>query len=230
MNIRRHLLDLLSEAPVLPFSITGGIILPILDLIVSSRTREYAIFIVAALEPTGILFNLLLSSHFLSSPLQLSFFKLFAVWQALQLLPPMGRYIRGKETDMGFFRSTAIVELQLMLYFGPTIITLLVKLLWPISDLISMVLISLVDAYATCPDGLGKQLAAILLPILIPRVRKLTRLHNRYDLNIRGLFMHVCETLIAPLNRLEISIGQRRREPREQPYKYRELELGNTPF
>jgi hypothetical protein len=220
-------LDLLSEAPVLPFSITGGIILPILDLIVSSRTREYAIFIVAALEPTGILFNLLLSSHFLSSPLQLSFFKLFAVWQALQLLPPMGRYIRGKETDMGFFRSTAIVELQLMLYFGPTIITLLVKLLWPISDLISMVLISLVDAYATCPDGLGKQLAAILLPILIPRVRKLTRLHNRYDLNIRGLFMHVCETLIAPLNRLEISIGQRRREPREQPYKYRELELGN---
>ena len=114
----------------------------------------------------------------------------------------------------------AIVELQLMLYFGPTVITLLVGLLWPIRGLIAMVLISLVDASATCPDGLGKQLAAILLPLLIPRVKKLTQLHNRYDLNIRGLFMHVCETLVASFDRWEISIGKRRRA---QLYEYSEL-------
>jgi hypothetical protein len=83
-----------------------------------------------------------------------------------------------------------------------------------------MVLISLVDASATCPDGLGKQLAAILLPILIPRVKKLTQLHNRYDLNIRGLFMHVCETLVASFDRREISIGKRRRA---QLYEYSKL-------
>jgi hypothetical protein len=124
----------------------------------------------------------------------------------------MGRYISGKETDMGFFESMAVVEIQLMLYFGPTIIALLVRLLWSIRGLIAMVLISLVDAYTSCPDGLGKQLAAILLLVLIPRVQKLTRLHNRYDLNIRGLFMHVCETLVASFDRLEISIGQWRRK------------------
>jgi hypothetical protein len=100
MKIRRILSVLLSKAPALLFSAAGGIILPILDLLVGSRTREYAIYILASWEPAGILLNLLLSSPFPSSLLQLSLFKLFAIWQTLLLLPPMGRYIRGKETDM----------------------------------------------------------------------------------------------------------------------------------
>jgi hypothetical protein len=154
MKIRRFLWDVLSESPVLQLSAAGGIILPILDLIVGSRTREHATSILADWEPTGILFHLLLNPIFRSFILESSFFKLCAICQALLLLPPMGRFIRGKETDMGLIGSMSIVEFQLMLYFLPTIITLLVKMLWSIRSLIAMVSIPLVDAYTTCPDGL----------------------------------------------------------------------------
>jgi hypothetical protein len=221
MKIQRFLWDVLSESPVLQFSAAGGIVLPILDLIVGSRTREQATSILADWEPTGVLFHLLLNPIFRSFILESSFFKLCAICQALLLLPPIGRFIRGKETDMGLIGSMSIVEFQLMLYFLPTIITLLVKMLWSIRSLMAMVSIPLVDAYTTCPDGLGKQVADLLLPILIPMLQKILRLHNRYDLNIRGLFMHVCETLLASFDRLEISIGRWRRE---QLYKYRDLE------
>ncbi|KAN0098890.1 Heterokaryon incompatibility protein (HET) domain containing protein [Hyaloscypha variabilis] len=221
MKFQRFLLDILSESPALQLSAAGGIIIPILDLFVGWRIREHAISILADWEPTGILFHLLLNPRLRSFLLELSLFKLCAVWQALLLLPPMGRYIRGKETDMGLIGSMSIVEFQLMFYFSPTIIVLLVRSLWSIRSLIAMVLIPLAEAYTTCPDGLGKKVANILLPILIPMLQKILRLHNRYDLNIRGLFMHVCETLLASFDRLEIAIGQWRRV---QLYEYHKLQ------
>ncbi len=120
----------------------------------------------------------------------------------------MGRYLRGAETNVRVFNVIVVVEIQLMLYLWRKMMILFIRFLWSIHGAIAMVWICLSDAYTSCPDGLGKQIQAFLLPILIPRIKQFTRLHNRYDLNIRGVFMHVCETLLSPFDRLEIAIGK----------------------
>lgn len=182
--------------------------LPILDLILGSRIHSLFTYIVTAYKSIKFSFEIPLLSHFFTFLGPLSLFKLFAVWQTLLLFPPMGRYLRGAETDMRLFNTMAVVEIQLMLYFGPKMMFLFIGFLWSIHGAIAMVCIWLSDAYTSCPDKLGKQIKAFLLPILMPRIKQLIRLHNRYDLNIRGVFMHVCETILSPFNRLEIAIGK----------------------
>ena len=209
MNILTIILSLLlGEDPAPALSAAGGIILPILDLIFGSRIHSFFAYIITASKPTKFSFEMPLLSRFFAFLGPLSLFKLFAVWQALPLFPPMGRYLRGAETDMRLFNAMALVEIQLMLYFGPKMMILFLGFLWSIHGAIAMVWICLWDAYTSCPDGLGKRIQAFLLPILIPRIKQFTRLHNRYDLNIRGVFMHVCETLLSPFDRLEIAIGK----------------------
>ena len=126
---------------------------------------------------------------------------------------------------MGLFTAMAVVEIQLKLYFAPKMMIRFIGFLWSSHGAIAMVWICLLDAYTSCPDGLGKRIEAFLLPILIPRIKQLSRLHNRYDLNIRGVFMHVCETLVSQFDRLEIAIGK---WGGRQLYEYSELkETGN---
>lgn len=221
MNISTIVLGLLSgEGLGLAFSAAGGIILPILNLIIDSRIQSFLAYIVRAYKPTKLLFEIPLLSRSFTFLAPLSLFRLFAVWQAFLLFPPMGRYLRGAETDMGLFNTMAVLEIQLMLYFGPKIIVHFIGYLWSIHSAIAMVCICLLDAYTSCPDGLGKRIEAFLFPILIPRIKQLTLLHNRYDLNIRGIFMHVCETLVSRFDRLEIAIGKWGRTER---YEYSPL-------
>ena len=211
-----------NPLPLFLLSAVGGIVVPILDNILDLRTRGYLIYILTACTPTGVFFLLRLSSDLFSLPSLSSLFSFFGTLQALLLFPPMGRYIRGLETDMGFFGSMAYVEIRLILYFGPTVAFHAVRFLWSIFDLIVVVSLSLVVAFTTGPTDLRNRVSAIILP----RVVKLIKYHNRYDLNIRGLFMHACEALIAPFDRWEIAIGQRRRNRRHpplEPYQYHKL-------
>lgn len=48
----------------------------------------------------------------------------------------MGSYIRGLESDGRTLKSIAQVEIQLIIYYGPTMAIRVVRFLWSIRDLI----------------------------------------------------------------------------------------------
>jgi hypothetical protein len=135
----------------------------------------------------------------------------------------MWRYIRGLETDTGILGYIAVLELQLFLYLGPTVATRVWRFLWAIRTVIAVVSVILIGTLALCLSPLRNR----VIDVVLESVRKLSVWHDRYDINVRGVFMHACEVLIAPFDRWEIAVAQRRRERRQllsTPYQYGKLE------
>jgi hypothetical protein len=220
----------LLKNPYIVSSAIGGVVIPIIDNVLGlnpSRPFFYALFasvFVDAVGPKPILFGSLVSlSEFFSFPPISTLFNLFGTWQVLLLFPPMGKYICGLETDGGVKQSIARIEIQLILYCVPILAIRLVTFLLPVRRIIIMVLISLAEAFATCPIDARDPVTAIILRCAI----QLPRILNIYDLYIRGLFLHVCDALIAPFDRWEINIARRRWNQNQKhsplkPYKYHE--------
>ena len=203
-------------------SIIGGVAIPLLDKILGHSTSRHLTWVLAAFEGKGILFEWLLISNLASFHLLDSLFNFVALWHVLRLIQPMVRYAQGLETDFGFYKLITVPEIQLYLYFGPTLAVRVARLMWSHRAFIAVVLISVVDGITSCPRSLKNRIVDAVSPYFI----KFLSLHNKYDLNIRTLFINCREALMAPFDRWEIAIGHRRRERRRPSslYKYSKLE------
>jgi hypothetical protein len=208
-------------------SVVGGFVVPYLDNVLGLTTRRYLTYALSLFEGTWILFQLRVISGCVSPPILSSLFKLIGVWHVLLFIEPMVRYIQGLESDTGVLGYMAELELQLFFYFGPTVVPRVWAYLMGIRFIIAMVLVALtatlIGILALCPS----QLRTRIILAVLKGISYVTLLHNRYDLNIRGLFMHACDAVIAPFDRWEIGVAQQRRERRQfplTPYQYGRLE------
>jgi hypothetical protein len=215
----------LLDSSMLPLllSAVGGFVVPYLDNVLGLTTRRCLTYALASFESTGILFMLRVISGYVSTPILSSLFKLFGIWHVLLFITPMVLYIQGLETDNGVLEYMAEVELQLFFYFGPTIVPCVWGYLWGIRIIITYVLVVLIGTLALCPSPLRSR---IILTVLKGALN-VSLLHNRYDINIRGLFVHVCDMVISPFDRWEIGFAQQHRERSQlssTPYQYKKLE------
>lgn len=202
----------------------GGIVVPILDYYVAPDPHGYLVYATAACDRTCLLFGLIVVSELSPFPPISSLFALYGIWQGLTPCLPMWRHIRELETDSEYFMAMQRIQGRLILYFGPTVAILVAKFLWSIRYYILIAIISLFAAMQTFSFELRTRLTEKLLLI----VTNLVKIPSRYGLDTQNLFLHVCEGLIAPLNRWEVAIARRRRDRKHSskslsPYRYRPL-------
>jgi hypothetical protein len=163
---------------------------------------RYLTWMLSAFEGTGFLCTLRIISSLNGSHILSRLFNVFAIWHVLRLFPPMLRYLRGLETDIGFHRSMAGPEMQLYAYFGPTLVVHVVGVLWFHRGLVTVASIFVVGAIAACPSSLrNRVVCAIVLYFMKP-----WRWLIKHDFSIRTCVVNARETLIAPFNRWENAI------------------------
>jgi hypothetical protein len=231
-----NLLWRLLEYPYIVLAAIGGLLIPALEKVLDlNPSRNLIYFLLAHVliktlggRINGIHFGLLvfLSEYSSFPPIPRSLFNLLGIWQVVFIISPMWKYITRLETDSSTIKSIGQIEMQLIFYYGPTFTIYLVSSLWSLNGLTVLVSIFLFWAFTTYHADEQYSHSGIISRWAI----RILNIPNTYDIHIRGLFMHVCDGIIAPFDRWEIAIGQRRRDwdhkhsPLE-PYQYCELKI-----
>jgi hypothetical protein len=189
-------------------SLLAGVFAPLLDKVLGQTIPRYLTWGLAAFEATflntGTLFILRFFFGLANLPILSNIFNFYATEHVLLLIPPMVRYTKGLETDIGFLRAMRLPEALLYFFLGPSMVVRMMKFMWS-QSIIVVVFISVVGILVYCPTPLGNRVLHTTLLYLAD----FTQLCHEYDVTIRGLFLNAFNPLL-PLStsgKLQTAVG-----------------------
>ncbi|OCK73557.1 hypothetical protein K432DRAFT_447772 [Lepidopterella palustris CBS 459.81] len=150
-----------------------------------------------------------------------SLFSFFGIWYFLRLIPWMKRHVQGSVTDFDYLRKTSFVELEITLYFAPSIITYVLRVLWTNPFYPTLAFGTSYAVWSLLP----RRQRTIYLSNTVGKVVAMfcTQWHN---LTIGEIFMLFNDTIGRSFHHWEIQIAQQRSRTNTQGlslYTYQKL-------
>lgn len=75
-------------------------------------------------------------------------FSFIGIWHLFRFAPPIGNYVQGTVTDLDYLRSGVWMDWAAILYFGPTVLMIILLQLWSDALYTTYALLPLVAIYA----------------------------------------------------------------------------------
>ena len=167
-----------------------------------------------------------LQSHYWSSNIAVSPFRVLGIYHLARLLPPIIQKLRGKTTDRKFLLAMSVHEMAARLFFAPWLLAKALKAIWPYRCSFMVALVSTIAVFRALPYQDASENFTIKAKLLF----WLNHRHQAWSTpidSVRGIFMMIYESWTYSSYHRNIACLRRNRVSHLEfieSYKYRSLE------